>query len=160
MKKLLSLLFIIAFSFVACDNPEPTEITKTSESNAPPSSEKKKPSNAPVPPLTYVTIPPADWNIQSDTSNCGTVHLTWNAQPNAAVYTIFDMTPRNLPCPALLSFTNELYYTLGPGCYWNAMHTYSVTVSYSWKDVGANIIYSYSSLPYSLTTGPIIFNCN
>jgi hypothetical protein len=117
------------------------------------------PAPAPSTPITYVQVPAADWHVQVVSSPCGTVHLRWDAQPNAKGYYVHDMTPRTSPCPALTTTTNELFYTLGSGCYWWPNHTYEVTVKYTHKDEATNTIYAYKSLPITLTTGPFYFDC-
>lgn len=82
------------------------------------------------PSVSYLDLPPTDWNIQADTSFCGIIKITWDAQPgfapctgcypSARGYYFIKATPlsytQSTSCAGSSITTNEWWHTYGYGC--------------------------------------------
>ncbi len=155
MKKIIILILALCtLGFSACDD-------SGSEIN-PVSSEKKggNGNNPNTQPYTLIHTTPTDWNVQFDTSACGTFILTWNSQPGASTYYV-DVKERPWNCAGSAVNTNAWYYTYGYGCSMLIGNTYTIQLSYFIKDdVNRVTTYYYSTLETVYTGSFGLWNCN
>ena len=126
----------------------------------------------------YVIYPaqynqPTDWNISVDTSSCGSVFITWDAQPGFTVYTdpcspihgkyFVNIQPRPSSCAGSTTTTNAFYYTLGSGCSMWPGNQYSVTIQWVERNTATqkNIYHTSTTKQFSAgTRAPWLNNCN
>lgn len=126
-------------------------------------------------PIEYVQT--ASWNFIADTSICGYLKITWDAQPyfrylvdscnpslgkyfisfNAIV---FD--PISSGCAGTYSTTNAHYITYGAGCsVWGGNKEYDMYTQYYYRDTTNKKTIVYVAPPFRFTTGlKSVWNCN
>lgn len=134
----------------------------TEAENASPT-EKRPGGNTQV--FQIVNMPSTEWNINADTSACGSLVLRWNQQPKPSwVKYVILPTPlfqtTSLCAGGLNSSTNVLYYQYGWGCSFAPSQMYAVKVTYSVVDSAQKKTFVYTSLSDTIHTGRGSWNCN
>lgn len=126
-------------------------------------------------PIEYVSTP--SWNFVADTSLCGFLKITWDAQPlfisvvdscnpSLGKYfirfspVVFD--PISAGCSGTYSTTNTYYYTYGAGCsLWGGKREYDMAVQYYYRDTIAKKTIVYYPPLFRFTTGSkSVWECN
>lgn len=155
-------ILLIALLFASCEKDEEN---KPSFSNEKRGNGNGNQSNPCQNNYQVVYSPLTDFNVNADTSNCGTIILTWQNQPNftttlnpcfplvGSYLVSIQPVGQTTSCGGSYTFSNSYYYTYGSGCSMFTNKTYDVTITYIYVNDQQQIQYWNSSIPYRFTTG-------
>lgn len=166
-----AMILIGAIWFVSCEQPADNVLNSSTEQRGPrPNGNGNGHGNTggSGPQVSYLNLPPTDWNIQADTSICGIIKITWDAQPgfapcngcypSARGYYFLTATPlsyvQGASCAGSSTTTNEWYHTYGYGCsVFGGNNIYKIDIKWLEWDSVTSTGYWHYAVPDTIVSG-------